>query len=158
MDACLDTRSAPTSGRKTKALTLSRTSFSKFFSAATLRHTQPSFNHSVFTLYVWLGTAEMITSEISRHSWRDWLLGCTIWRGWYRCEATDSAEIELDVARGRFVYSCPEKQTLAYLSLADAMNSLTCIDSMSTENTRAPSLARSAARGLPTTSDLKRNL
>ena len=27
---------------------------------------------------------------------------------------------------------------------------------MSTENTRAPSLARSAARGLPTTSDLKK--
>ena len=153
MDAWLDEISRAFG--KTQALTLSRTSFSKFFSAATLRHTQPSFNHSVFTLNAWLGTAEMITSEISRHSWRDRLLGCTIWRGWYRCEATDSAEIELDVVLGRFVYSCPEK-SFNYLSW-DAMNSLTWIDSMSTENTRAPSLARSAARGLPTTSDLKRN-
>jgi hypothetical protein len=52
------------------------------------------------------------------------------------------------------VYSCPENK-LSYLP-CDAMDSLTWIESMSTDNTRAPSLASSAARGLPTTSDLKK--
>lgn len=52
------------------------------------------------------------------------------------------------------MYSCPENN-FSYFP-CDAMISLTWIDSMSTDNTRAPSLARSAARGLPTTSDLKK--
>lgn len=51
--------------------TLSRTSFSKFLSAATFTAMHPSFNHSVLTLYSVVGTAEMTTSEIAKHSCND---------------------------------------------------------------------------------------
>ena len=53
------------------------------------------------------------------------------------------------------MYSYPENN-VSFL-FCDAIVYLTWIDSMSTDNTRAPSLARSAARGLPTTSDLKKS-
>ena len=38
---------------------------------------------------------------------------------------------------------------------ANGNGALTWIESISTENTRAPSFANNAARGLPTTSDLQ---
>ena len=82
-----------------RRLTLSRTSFSKFLSAATLTHTQPSLSHSVLTLYEALGTAETTTSEMARQSCRVSVLGCTTCRGWYRV-CSDSPDW-----RGRFVYS-----------------------------------------------------
>lgn len=62
--------------------TFSRTSLSKFLSAATLRQMQPSLSHSVFTLYAALGTAETTTSEMARHSSRVNGQGRTTCRGW----------------------------------------------------------------------------
>jgi len=70
----------PTAGKYNDAFSL--TSFSKFLSAATLTHRHPSFNHSVFTLYIGLGTAETTTSERARHCWRVNLVGWTTCRGW----------------------------------------------------------------------------
>ena len=123
--------------------TLSRTSASKFLSAATFTHTHPSFSPAVGTLYVALGTAETTTSEIARHRARSNEGGTarTTWRGWYARRAAAARplsppEEESDAAgaAGRLVYSC--------------------IESISTEKTRAPSFARRAASGRPTTSDL----
>jgi hypothetical protein len=62
-------------------LTRSLTSASKFFSPATLTQTQPSFRSLVGTLYDWLGTAEMTTSEIARQSARDMVVGVVTWWG-----------------------------------------------------------------------------
>lgn len=119
---------------------MSRTSASKFLSAATFTHTHPSFSAAVGTLYVALGTADTTTSESARHRARSNSggAGLTTWCGWYarrvvRSAPAPSPDAE-DATATRLVYSCTE--------------------SMSTEKTRAPSFARSAASGRPTTSDL----
>lgn len=113
--------------------TFSRTSAPKFLSAATFTHTHPSFSPAVGTLYVALGTADTTTSESARQRARSNSGGAwrTTWCGWNARRALSPV---LADAAGRLVYSW--------------------IESMSTEKTRAPSFARSAARGRPTTSDL----
>ena len=113
--------------------TFSRTSAPKFLSAATFTHTHPSFSPAVGTLYVALGTAETTTSERARQRARSNSGGAwrTTWCGWNARRGLSPVPAD---AAGRLVYSW--------------------IESMSTEKTRAPSFARSAASGRPTTSDL----
>jgi len=59
------------------------------------------------------------------------------------------------LALGRLVYSCGWGVGVQSPAAANRKDALAWIESMSTENTRAPSFASNAARGRPTTSDLQ---
>ena len=89
---------------------------------------------------------------MARHSSVVRLVGCTICRGWYRFTLFDSGESAFIF--GRLVYSYT--QTQYKLKLKQGQKRSTWMESISIDRTRAPSFESNAARGRPTTSDLKR--